>query len=69
MVSIDLLNIQALGTKKPRNQNLQVLDELIVYFWKQNPMSSVPAQLQTSASVHTNMKQEQESQATDSDTL
>lgn len=69
MVSIDLLNIQALGTKKPRNQNLQVLDELIVYFWKQNPMSSVPAQRQTSASVRTNMKQEQESQATDSDTL
>lgn len=63
MVSIDLLNVQALRTKKPRNQNLQVLDELIVYFWKQNPTSSVPALHQAGAPVCTHMKQEQESQS------
>lgn len=44
VVSIDLLHIQALRAKKPRNQDLQVLDELIIYFWKQNPGTSAVAQ-------------------------
>lgn len=56
MVSIDLLDVQALRTKKPRDQNLQVLDELIVYFWKQNPKSSVPAPGLSRASVCTHVK-------------
>lgn len=35
-VPVDLFNIQALRTKQPRNEDFQVFDEFIIYFYKQN---------------------------------
>lgn len=33
-IPVDLFNIQALRTKEPRNQDFQVFDEFVIYFYK-----------------------------------
>lgn len=58
-IPIDLFNIQTLGTKEPRNQDFQVFDEFVIYFynWKQihhyfkNPVQSSVSQNETSISL------------------